>query len=292
MTLRALMFGSTGQVARELRAISNPSFEIIALDRKSADFCDPDRCVRACEEHDVDAIIIAAAYTAVDAAEQDEEHARLVNATTPSKIAAVAADRNIALVHLSTDYVFDGTANTPYREDDPPRPLNIYGRTKLEGELALMNSGGTGAILRTSWVFAAHGRNFVRTMLRLGAERDRLAIVADQIGGPTSAPAIARAVHVVTARAVADRMPLDLYHFQGAPAVSWAEFAEAIFSCHARTDANKPHIEHIVTADYPTPARRPLMGVLDCRRIFDVFGISQPDWRSDLEDVVAQTGAL
>jgi dTDP-4-dehydrorhamnose reductase len=277
--MRIAVFGRTGQVARELALLDG----VACLGREVADFADPDAVRRAAEGVAADAIVNAVAYTAVDRAESEEDLARAVNATAVGALAEVAAARGLPLVHISTDYVFDGSGDRPWCPDDPVGPLGAYGRTKLEGEEAVRAAGGTHAILRTSWVFSAHGANFVRTMLRLGAERDSLRIVADQIGGPTPARAIAAACAEIAGALARDPGLKGTYHFAGAPDTSWAGFARAIFDVAGLTVA----VEEIASADYPTPAARPKNSRLDCTATEVAFGIARPDWRSALPGVVA-----
>lgn len=283
--MKVLVFGKTGQVATELRRRTPDGVQVTSLGREDADFADPDGCVAHVERTDADAIIIAAAYTAVDKAETEEDLALTVNASTPGAIARACALRSLPVVYLSTDYVFDGTGIQPFRPDHPTAPLGAYGRTKLRGEEAVRAAGGAHAtILRTSWVFSAHGANFVRTMLRLGAERDRLTIVADQIGGPTPAADIASACIAIARAVLQDPDKSGTYHFSGAPDTSWANFAREIF---ARADLT-PEVADIPTSAYPTPARRPANSRLDCSDTARVFGIERPDWRAGLDWVLAE----
>lgn len=278
MTL--LVFGATGQVARELQRLA-PDAQYLGRDR--ADLSDPAACARALRDSDADCVINAAAWTAVDAAETAEAEAFAVNADAPGAMARAAAEKGVPFVHISTDYVFDGTGNGPRAEDAPTAPLGAYGRSKLAGEAAVRAAGGAHAILRTSWVFSAHGANFVKTMLRLSQSRDRLGIVSDQIGGPTPAAAIAQAVLRIAA-GLRDGAPSGLWHFSGAPDISWAGFAREIFAQAGRNVT----IDEIPTADYPTPARRPLNSRLDCSAILADFGIERPDWRKALSDVLRE----
>ena len=227
-------------------------------------------------------VISAVAYTAVDRAEEDEALATTVNATTPGALAVAAAERDMPFLHISTDYVFDGTGDRPWQPDDPTAPLGAYGRSKLAGELAVRAAGGVHAILRTSWVFSAHGNNFVRTMLRLSETRDRLTIVADQVGGPTAAADIADALWTMAAAFQAGQGTSGTYHFAGAPDVSWADFARQIFAQAGRTT----EVVDIPTSDYPTPAARPGNSRLDCAGLRQAFGIERPDWRQSLADVM------
>ncbi|MFV0302289.1 MAG: dTDP-4-dehydrorhamnose reductase, partial [Paracoccus sp. (in: a-proteobacteria)] len=254
-----LIFGSTGQVARELRRRAP---DALFLGRDAADLTDPAACATAIAQSDCAAIINAAAYTAVDRAETDSETARLVNAESPAAMARAAAARGVPFLHVSTDYVFDGSGEGARDETAPTAPLGIYGATKLAGEQAIAAEGGQWAVMRTSWVFSSHGANFVKTMLRLGAERDRLTVVADQIGGPTPAGDIAAALLIMAGQMVADPHKGGLYHFAGAPDASWADFAREIF----RQAGLTPTVVDIPSRDYPTPAQRPLNSRLDCRR--------------------------
>lgn len=279
-----LIFGRTGQVARELaRLVPEARF----LGRDEAELTDPAGCAALVRRARPAAVINAAAYTAVDKAEAEAETARLVNAEAPGAMAAACAELGIPFLHISTDYVFDGSGEVPRGEDAPTAPLGVYGQTKLEGERAIAAAGGQWAVLRTSWVFSAHGTNFVRTMRRLGAERDRLTIVADQIGGPTPAADIAAALLAMARAMAADPSKGGVYHFAGAPDVSWAGFARAIF---ARSGLS-PEVVEIPTEAYPTPARRPLNSRLDCAAISRDFGLARPDWRAGLERVIEELSA-
>ena len=279
-----LVFGKTGQVARELaRLVPDAHF----AGRDEADLTDPAACGALIDRLRPKAVINAAAYTAVDKAESDADTARTVNALAPGHMALVCARLGIPFVHISTDYVFDGSGDQPRAEDAPTGPPGVYGATKLDGENAVRAAGGQWAILRTSWVFSAHGANFVKTMRRLGAERDRLTIVADQIGGPTPAAAIAAAALEMARQMQADPGKGGLYHFAGAPDVSWADFAREIF----RQSGLSPQVEDIPTSAYPTPARRPANSRLDCAAITRDFGIARPDWRTGLTDVIKELDA-
>ncbi|MDO5647770.1 dTDP-4-dehydrorhamnose reductase [Paracoccus sp. (in: a-proteobacteria)] len=275
-----LVFGKTGQVARELARLA-PDAQF--LGRDDADLTNPAACHDLILQAEPSVVINAAAYTAVDRAESDADTARLVNADAPAAMARACATLGVPFVSVSTDYVFDGSGDTPRDESATTAPLGVYGATKLQGEQGIAAAGGQWAVLRTSWVFSAHGQNFVKTMLRLGAERDRLTVVADQIGGPTPAAAIADALLVMAAR-MRDGAPGGIYHFAGAPDVSWAEFARTIMTQVGLTC----DVADIPTTDYPTPARRPLNSRLDCRAIERDFGVTRPDWRTGLADVLAE----
>jgi dTDP-4-dehydrorhamnose reductase len=228
-------------------------------------------------------VLNAAAWTAVDRAEAEEDAARVVNAEAPAAMARAAAERGLPFVHISTDYVFPGAGEAPHRPEDPTGPLGAYGRTKLLGEDGVRAAGGRHAILRTSWVFSAHGANFVKTMLRLGRERAELSVVADQVGGPTPAAAIADAC-VTVARALAEGAEGGTFHLSGAPDTSWAGFAEAIMA-----QAGLPaRVNPIPSAAYPTPARRPANSRLDCSSLEAAFGVARPDWRTGLREVLRE----
>lgn len=282
MTL--LIFGKTGQVAQEL-ARRAPDAQFAG--RETADLTDPAACAALIRQLHPSAVINAAAYTAVDKAESDAATAQLVNADAPAAMAAACAELGIPFVHISTDYVFDGSGDTARAEDAPTAPLGVYGQTKLDGERAVQAAAGQYAIMRTSWVFSAHGNNFVKTMLRFGAERDRLTIVADQIGGPTASADIAAAALSMAATMRADATKGGIYHFAGAPDVSWADFAREIF---AQSDL-APEVVDIPSSDYPTPAKRPLNSRLDCAAITRDFGIARPNWRVSLQDVIKELRA-
>ncbi|MEI4488266.1 dTDP-4-dehydrorhamnose reductase [Frigidibacter sp. MR17.14] len=284
--MKLLVFGRTGQLATELAALAGPGLSITCLDRTAADLSDPEACAAVMQAAECDAAIIAAAWTAVDRAEAEEAAAALVNGASPAAIAQVAAARGIPLLHVSTDYVFDGQGTAPWKPSDPTGPLGAYGRTKLAGEDGLRAAGGPHAILRTSWVVSSHGANFVKTMLRLSETRNHLTVVADQIGGPTPARAIAAALVDMARQLLADPSKSGTYHFSGAPDVSWAEFARAIFVAADRDVT----VEDIPTSAFPTPARRPANSRMDCDDLARVFGITRPDWRAELEGILAELG--
>ena len=269
-------------MATELARISP---DAAFLGREHVDLADPETCARTIAGRRPDAVINAAAWTAVDAAEAEPEAAQLVNAKAPAAMARTCAEAGILLVQISTDYVLGGGGRL-WRPDDPVRPLGAYGRTNLAGEAAVRGADGPHAVLRTSWVFSAHGANFVRTMLRLGAERSRLRVVADQIGGPTPAAAIAAACLRIARTLRDDPALTGTYHLTGAPDVSWAGFARAIFAT-AGLDVD---VEDIPTRDYPTPAPRQLNSRLDCTATEAAFDLDRPDWRETLPTVIAELG--
>lgn len=274
---RILVFGSTGQVATELKAQA----EVTALGRAGADLSDPEACAAAIHAHAPDVVINAAAWTDVDGAESHEAEARVINGEAPGAMARACAARGLPFLHVSTDYVFDGTGTRPWREDDATAPQNAYGRSKLAGEEAVRAAGGQHVILRTAWVFSAHGKNFVKTMLRLSESRDALSVVEDQQGGPTSAADIAAAL-LTMARALREGHAGGTYHFAGVPHTHWAGFAREIFAQSGRDVA----VTGIPSSDFPTPAPRPLNSRLDCARIEADFGLAAPDWRAGLARVL------
>ena len=277
-----LVFGKTGQVATELQRLSG----VIALGRDDVDLSDPAGCAVAIRERAPQAVINAAAYTAVDRAEYEEHLATVINGDAPTAMATACAALRIPLVHISTDYVFNGTGNTPYCPDDVTEPQNAYGRGKLAGEIGVSKSGANYAIMRTSWVVSSHGVNFVKTMLRLSETRDALNVVADQIGGPTPAKDIAAACLQMAQQLVQEPSKSGIYHFSGAPDLSWAEFAAEIFVQTNRFVTITP----IPSAEYPTPAKRPLNSRLDCRSMERVFGIARPNWQDGLKEILKDLG--
>jgi len=273
-----LVFGKTGQVATEIQRLSG----VMALGREDVDLLDPKACAAAIREHAPKAVINAAAYTAVDKAEDEEHLATVINCDAPAAMAKACADLGIPMVHISTDYVFGGTGNTPYRPEDAPAPQNAYGRSKLAGETGIRQSEVVYAILRTSWVVSAHGTNFVKTMLRLSDTRDALNVVADQIGGPTPARDIATACMIIAEQLIKEPSKTGTYHFSGAPDVSWADFAKEVFAQAGRIVTVAP----IPTAEYPTPAKRPLNSRMDYSSTEKVFGIKRPNWQDGLKEIL------
>jgi dTDP-4-dehydrorhamnose reductase len=242
---------------------------------------DPAACAAAIADCDV--VINAAAWTAVDKAEAEETAATVVNGAAPTAMAERCAALGLPFLHISTDYVFDGTGEAPFRPDHLTAPLGAYGRSKLAGEQGVLAAGGRSLILRTSWVVSAHGANFVKTMLRLGRERDSLNVVADQIGGPTPAAAIADALYTA-ATAMTQGAPGGVHHFAGAPDTSWAGFARLIMTRAGLAC----EIHDIPSSAYPTPAKRPLNSRLDCTSFTAAFGIPRPDWRAGLDEILQE----
>jgi dTDP-4-dehydrorhamnose reductase len=289
--VKLLLLGANGQVGHELRRSLAPLGEVVAATRDGrlsdggsceiADFDDPQSLAALVARIAPDVVVNAAAYTAVDRAETEREAAYRANAEAPRALALACARHGARLVHFSTDYVFDGRGTRPYREDDPTSPLGVYGESKLAGEDAIRASGVDHAILRTAWVYAPRGHNFLLTMLRLGAERDRLRVVADQFGTPTSAGLVADATAQVIAH---PSRASGTWHLTASGQTSWHGFAEAIFAGAVERGllARTPVVEAISTAEYPTPAARPAYSVLDTTKLQRDFGIAPPDWREGL----------
>jgi dTDP-4-dehydrorhamnose reductase len=255
------------------------------------DLADLDGLAQALDRIAPDVIINAAAYTAVDKAEDEPDAAQRINGDALTVMGAWARRHGARVVHYSTDYVFDGSARQPYREDDAPHPVSVYGRTKLAGEQALRDSGARYLVFRTAWVYAARGKNFLRTMLHLGAERDELRVVDDQVGAPTPARLIADATMQALAQWLGDATPArdGVYHLVASGQVSWCGFARAIFErAHAAGLLPRvPQVAAITTADYPTRAMRPAYSVLGTARLRATFGVELPGWQAGLDGVVA-----
>lgn len=298
---RFLIVGANGQVGRELRRSLSSLGEVVASTRngtlgdgsacETGDLSDAETLVQLVRAVDPTAVINAAAYTAVDKAESDVDTAYLVNAEAPGVLARACAGAGIPLVHYSTDYVFDGQGARPYREDDPTAPLGVYGASKLAGEEAVRAASGQHLIFRTAWVYASHGHNFLRTMLRLGAERDELRVVADQIGTPTSAALIADVTAAVLSQVLAGKTPaIGTWHLVAHGQTSWHGFAEAIFAeaVAAGLLPRAPRVLPITTAEFPTPTRRPAYSCLDTSRLCRDFDVALPDWQEGLRDVIGE----
>ncbi|MEM9785112.1 MAG: dTDP-4-dehydrorhamnose reductase [Pseudomonadota bacterium] len=283
--MKVLLFGETGQVARAVIA-AGPRHDahIWPLGRNEANLSDPHVCAAHIAKSDADAVINAAAWTAVDAAETEEDAAFAINATAPGAMAEACATKGIPFIHISTDYVFEGSEGPAWLPGDLTKPLGAYGRTKLAGEQKVASAGGAYVILRTAWVFDATGKNFVTTMLRLAKTRHTLSVVADQVGGPTPAAAIADACLTIAKQLVAGSGKSGIYHFTGAPDVSWAEFARTIFA----SAGHDMTVQDITTADYPTPAKRPANSRLDCASLQADYGIARPDWQAALRQMFAE----
>ncbi|WP_119166853.1 dTDP-4-dehydrorhamnose reductase [Algihabitans albus] len=294
--MRILVLGRTGQVGWELQRALAPLGELVSCGRSSADLTEPASIARTIAEHEPDILVNAAAYTQVDRAEDDADAAMRINTAAVGEMAEAMAARGGWFVHYSTDYVFDGAKADAYKESDATAPLGVYGATKLAGEAAVMAAGGQHLIFRTSWVYAARGQNFVRTMLRLARERNSLRVVADQTGSPTSAELIAD-VTALALKRISDRGPDEgpiggLYHLTAAGETTWhglasrvvaqAEQAGATLSCRTAD------IEPIGTSDYPTPAKRPVNSRLDTTKLRETFRVNLPDWRHHVDRTVLE----
>lgn len=298
--MKILLFGGNGQVGTELRRSLAPLGELVSVTRsgmfddgivcESADFDAPESLANLIERIAPDVVVNAAAYTAVDRAEDDAEAAFRVNAEAPRAIASACAAHDALLVHYSTDYVFDGSGERPYRESDPTAPLGVYGASKLAGEEAVRASGARHFIFRTAWVYAAHGKNFLLTMLRLAEERDELRVVADQIGTPTSAWLIAYA----TETALRSKRDSGLWHLTASGQTSWHGFAESIMKQAHESGlmARVPNVVPIATSDYPTRAARPAYSVLDNTAFQRDFGIELPNWHEGMVQVLDEIAGL
>jgi len=276
---KILLTGRNGQVGWELQRTLMPLGEVIAPDREKLDLADADSIRTAIRELRPDIIVNAAAYTAVDKAENDVSLAMLVNALAPGVMAEEAKKMGIQLVHYSTDYVFDGAKDSPYTEDDTPAPINAYGRSKLAGEQAIQAIGGRHLIFRISWVYGLHGRNFLRTILNLAEEREVLRIIEDQFGAPTWSRLIAEATALALAR---QRQPEGLYHLASSGFTSWHGFSEAILDLSRHLRTRQPALIAIPTHEYPLPAARPRNSRLVCDQFALEASIRLPDWRHAL----------
>ena len=295
--MKILLLGAAGQVGTELRRSLAAVGDLVSATRdgklpdgaacEAADFDAPGSLRPLILRTMPDVVVNAAAYTAVDRAESEPGAAFRANAEAPAVLADACKACDALFVHYSTDYVFDGTGTRPYREDDPTAPVGVYGASKLAGEEAIRGSDARHLILRTAWVYAAHGSNFLLTMLRLARERDRLKVVADQQGSPTSAGLIADTTARILERGVAQS---GIRHLTASGQTSWHGFAEAIFAAAIARGVleRAPVVDPIATSDYPTPARRPAYSVLDNRRLQDEYAIGLPDWRDGLDQVIAQ----
>ncbi len=287
--MKALVVGGTsGQVARELAALDGPEFGLDVRGRPQLDLASPATPAAAIADVRPDVVINCGAYTAVDQAESEPDLARAINADGPAALGTACAAANIPIVHLSTDYVFDGAKTSPYLETDATGPRSVYGATKLGGEAAIANSGARHVILRVSWVHAPEGKNFVRTMLRLASSRERLGVVADQIGRPTYAPHLAIALRDIAARLIMDpAAPTGVFHLTGSgEPCSWRQFAEAIFAASHVRGGPSAMADPIPASAYPTPAKRPANSVLDCTRIAETYGLILPTWKQGVEECV------
>ena len=287
--MRILLLGGTGQVGTEIRTLAvSRHVDVVSPSRAELDLKDPQAIAKAIGAGPWDVVINAAAYTDVDRAESEEAVAFGINADVPAHLAAETAEQGIPLIHISTDYVFDGRKGAPYSEQDEVGPLNAYGRSKLAGEQGIRAVNPRHIILRTSWVYSPYGKNFVKTILRLAPARDRLTIVSDQHGCPTAAGDIARACLDIAERCMSgrDRAPYGIYHFAGAGEATWFEFASAIVAVAGNRLAKPPQVVPIKTVEYPTPAMRPLDTRLNCMAIGREWGIESQRWDYSLVDTV------
>jgi dTDP-4-dehydrorhamnose reductase len=284
MIPKILVLGAHGQVARALVAAANPMLSVLALGREDLDLNDLSQIRPAIAAAAPAVVINAAAYTAVDKAESDQVAALRLNRDAPAEAARVCAALAIPLIHISTDFVFDGTKGEPYIESDLLAPLNVYGRSKAEGEEAVAKAGGAFAIVRSSWLYAADGANFVRTILRLARERGAVRVVADQRGRPTWASDLAGALLLLAQRLLdGDPRAAGIFHYCNSGDATWADLAEAAIEGAARRGAAPAQVERIGAADYPTAAKRPPDSRLDCARFTALAGAPPPDWRASLE---------
>jgi dTDP-4-dehydrorhamnose reductase len=283
-----LIVGAAGQVGRALLSAQWPDdVRVHGADRQALDITSLDRVTTSIEACRWDVVVNAAAYTNVDLAESESAAAWRINHLGAANLAEVCARNRAALIHLSTDYVFDGRKHGHYLEGDRANPLNVYGASKLAGEKAIRARLAQHIILRTSWVFGIHGHNFVKTMLRVGSETALVHVVDDQVGGPTAAADIAQAVVNITQRVLNDAVvPYGTYHYSGRPSTNWFGFAREIFAGAAARKQQIPTLIPIATSEYPRPAQRPPNSVLDCGGIRGAFSIEQPDWRCGLARVL------
>ncbi|MFO0725575.1 MAG: dTDP-4-dehydrorhamnose reductase [Myxococcota bacterium] len=286
--MRIFVAGDRGQLGTELHRAAWPQGTVVTgADLPALDITEREKVAAALETAAPDILINASAYTAVDKAESERERAFAVNETGPRILAELAAARGIPVVHVSTDYVFDGEKTTPYLEDDPVAPLGVYGASKEAGERAVRAGNPRHLLLRTSWVYAAHGANFVRTMIRLAGERDQLRVVHDQRGRPTSARQLAGVIARLAPRMREPGFAFGTYHFAGAGACTWWELASATLDRARAHTGRRPEIIPITTAEYPTPARRPKSSVLDTGKLERSFGLSPEPWTEELDQVIA-----
>ncbi|MCM2476073.1 dTDP-4-dehydrorhamnose reductase [Rhizobium sp. CG5] len=291
--MRILVTGCRGQVAMSLieRGALHNDIEILPLGRPDLDLAETDTIAAAIMAAEPDAIISAAAHTAVDLAETETEAAARINGFAPGEIGRAAAVLGVPVVHLSTDYVFDGSKPSPYVETDPVAPLGVYGRTKLDGERLLAAATGNHAILRTAWVYSPFSKNFLKTMLSLAVQRKLLTVVGDQVGNPTSALDIADAAIAVARNLLFDSDPnmRGVFHMAGTGRASWADFAAEIFAISRTFGGPSAEVNPIPTSGYPTPAKRPANSQLDCTKLAEVHGVQLPDWKVSTKDVVRRT---
>ena len=288
--MKILVVGADGQVGFCLtRLLAEKNWDFLGLNKSQLDISDIDAVNNIIKNFQPNIVINAAAYTAVDKAESDSEIAYNVNADGARNLSKSANEIGAVIFHISTDYVFDGDAETSYCENDACNPQSIYGASKLQGELHVINSNPKHIIMRTAWVFGEYGNNFVKTMIRLGRDRHQLSIVNDQHGGPTYAGDIARSlIHIAQLYSQQNELPWGIYHFSGLPHVSWFEFAQAIFdevNTQSIYEKSIPLLSAINSADYITPAKRPTNSRLNCEKFFDSFGVKPSNWKQALKNI-------
>ena len=290
--MKILVTGAKGQIARSLvEAAGGRGIDLMALGRPELELTDPNSIERAVKKTAPNYVINTAAYTAVDKAEEESELAMAVNRYGAGVLAALCNQRHIPIIHLSTDYVFDGSRKTPYTETDPTIPLGIYGHSKRQGEKAVIASTPHHIILRTSWVYSPFGHNFVKTMLRLADTRNEMKVVDDQHGCPTYAPHVAKGILEIIEildNGVPSEDPWGIYNIAGTGETSWCGFARVIFAQSEKRGGPIAQVHPITTEQYPTPARRPANSRLNCTKLERVFGIALPDWREGTADCVAR----
>lgn len=286
--MRIAVTGQQGQVVQAIRAQAADDAVVVALGRPGLDLARPETIAASLAAAQPDLIVSAAAYTAVDKAESERDLAFAVNATGAAAVAAAALRLNVPVIHISTDYVFDGAKGAPYTEADAVGPLNVYGASKLAGEQAVMAANPEAVVLRASWIYSPFGHNFVRTMLRLAAEREEVGVVADQFGSPTSALDLAGGIWALASRLLGGSAasPRGVFHMAGSGSASWADLAEATFSASAALGGPSARVRRIDAAQFPTAAVRPTDSRLDCGRLEAAFGIRLPDWRASIAAVV------
>jgi dTDP-4-dehydrorhamnose reductase len=309
MNLKILLTGKNGQIGHELTRLLPELGDVVAFDLEDLDLLNPEEIRRSIRYGRPNLIVNGAAYTAVDQAEKDRAAALAINADAPAVIAEEAKKIDAALVHFSTDYVYDGSKSVPYEEDDPPNPLSYYGKTKLAGDLAIQNSGVPHLIIRTAWVYGTRGKNFLLTILRLATQREKIRIVKDQTGAPTWSREIASATTRIIKQVCGGESPIaslsslgGIYHLTSAGATNWSEFAQAILDLAGQASACAPwftaategrpiiarRIIPIPTAEYPTAASRPAYSVLSNSRCRRTFGFALPEWKAQLQSVMTQ----
>lgn len=281
--VKVLVTGKNGQLGSELQELADnyPNYNIVFVDREEMDLSNPDQIFEVLDTEKPEIIVSAGAYTAVDKAESDQELCDAVNHIAVKTIGAWAADNNANVIHISTDYVFDGTSETPLKETDEPDPINVYGLTKLHGEQALRASSANHVIIRTAWVYSTYGANFVKTMIRLMSEREEIGVVADQVGTPTYARDLAKAIMQIIE---APEFVQGVFHYSNEGKISWHEFAVAV----KEIKGFKTKVNAISSDAFPTPAKRPNFSLLDKTKIKEVYNVSVPDWRTSLQEMLAK----